>query len=129
MKERTVAQKERQEEQYRKNGQYAKVNPCYVCGKSAGVDYCAHQDTDGLINDELLCICNKCADKLCEFDGVKAVEIAYKPNHFYEGGVVKVALFSLDEEGKILKSRPMTQKEQEEFSKGCNHFPFYGGFE
>ena len=70
-------QKERQKYQYRENGKYAKVNPCYVCGKSAGVDYYSHHDTDGLINDELLCLCKKCMDKLDKFDGKTAVKIAF----------------------------------------------------
>lgn len=74
---RSSAQIERQKEQHRNHGQYAKVNPCYVCGKSAGVDYCSHHDTDGLINDELLCLCKKCATKLEKYDGKTAIEIAF----------------------------------------------------
>jgi len=74
---RTSAQNERQKEQYREHGKYAKVNPCYVCGKSAGINYFSHHDTDKTINDELLVLCKKCADKLCKFDGPIAVKIAF----------------------------------------------------
>ena len=74
-KEMSPAQRERQE--HRENGKYAKVNPCYVCGKSAGVDYYSHPDTDGLINDDLLCLCKKCSDKLGKYDGKTAIEIAF----------------------------------------------------
>jgi len=42
----TEKQTERQKAQYRFHGKYAQVNPCYVCKKSAGVDYCSHPDTD-----------------------------------------------------------------------------------
>lgn len=76
-KEMTPAQRERQKSEYRENGKYAKVHPCYVCGKSAGVDYFSHQDTDGLINDELLCLCGKCMKKLSQYDGKTAVKIAF----------------------------------------------------
>ncbi len=69
-------QRERQGAEHRDNGKYAKVNPCYVCNKSAGVDYFSHQDTDGLINDELLCLCKKCADWLCKYDGKTAIKLA-----------------------------------------------------
>lgn len=75
MSEMTPAQQERQT--HRDNGKYAKVNPCYVCGKSAGVDYYSHQDTDGPINDELLVLCKKCCNKLSKYDGKTAVKIAF----------------------------------------------------
>ena len=71
------AQHERQSEQHRENGKYAKVNPCYVCGKSAGVNYYAHHDTDGLINDELLCIRKSCFNKYDKYDGKTAIKMAF----------------------------------------------------
>ena len=74
----TKKQEERQD--HRINGKYAKVNPCYVCGKSAGIEYYAHKDTDGLINDELLCLCRRCYDKLEKYDGKTAVKIAFGVN-------------------------------------------------
>ena len=70
-------QRERQSDKYRENGKYARVNPCYVCDKSAGVTYFSHQDTDGSIGDELLVLCQKCANKLCQYDGPTAVKIAF----------------------------------------------------
>lgn len=74
---RTSAQQARQKEQYREKGKYAKVNPCYVCGKSAGINYWSHHDTDRLINDELLVLCGKCATKLDKYDGKTAIQIAF----------------------------------------------------
>jgi hypothetical protein len=73
----TWKQIERQRNQYRDNGKYAKMNPCYVCGKSAGADYWSHPDSDGLINDELLCLCKNCYDKLCKVDGLTAIKMAF----------------------------------------------------
>jgi hypothetical protein len=73
----TPAQKQRQQTQHRDNGKYAKVNPCYVCGKSARVDYYSHPDTDITIGDDLLCLCKTCADKLCDLPGPEAVAKAF----------------------------------------------------
>ena len=61
MKTRTSAQRERQGHRDRTSGRYDRVNPCFVCEKSAGVDYCSHGDTDYLIGDALLVLCNRCA--------------------------------------------------------------------
>jgi hypothetical protein len=61
----TPAQRSRQ--QHRDRGKYTKVNPCYACGKSSGVDYCSHPmtdctDPDGRDwGDRALCLCPKCA--------------------------------------------------------------------
>ena len=74
----TEKQKERQKDQYRNRGKYAKVNPCYVCGKSAGVDYLSHPDTDGEINDDLLVLCKKCYDKCGHLSGKEAVKLMFK---------------------------------------------------
>lgn len=71
-------QQERQQSHYRdENGKYAKVNPCYVCGKSAGVDYLSHKDTDVTIGDDLMVLCGSCYDKLGDLDGKEAVEVAF----------------------------------------------------
>ena len=43
---RTKKQIERQ--RFREAGKYAKVNPCQLCGKSAGVDYCSDRRTDSV---------------------------------------------------------------------------------
>jgi hypothetical protein len=62
-KPKTWPQNERQ--RHRDNGKYAKVNPCYRCGKSAGVDYCSFlaDTTDECSNawdDKALCVCGRC---------------------------------------------------------------------
>lgn len=60
----TPKQQERQ--RFRDSGRYAKVKPCYVCGKSAGVDYCSHPMTDQTDTngqgwgDRALRLCMKC---------------------------------------------------------------------
>lgn len=62
---KTPKQKERQ--LHRNQGKYAQVNPCYCCGKSAGVDYFSHPLTDtGDWNDIGLVLCKRCADKTCD---------------------------------------------------------------
>lgn len=68
MATRTAKQTERQSNKHRSGGKYAKVNPCYVCGKSAGVDYCSDRaDTIGENGEDFgdlgLCLCEKCAEK------------------------------------------------------------------
>ena len=60
MKERSRKQQARQRPEHRDHGKYAKVNPCYHCGKSAGTDYCSHRETDGKFGDEGLVLCNPC---------------------------------------------------------------------
>ena len=61
---RSELQQERQK--HRDHGRYAKVNPCYGCGKSAGVDYFSHPLTDCNGSDGkdwgdvALCLCGKC---------------------------------------------------------------------
>lgn len=69
---------QRRRQNHRDHGKYAKVNPCYACGKSAGVDYWSHPDTDKTINDELLCLCSKCNDRLCDIPGPEAVALVRK---------------------------------------------------
>jgi len=61
-----ATKKQQLRQNYRENGKYAKVNPCYLCGKSAGVDYNSHHltDSDGSdgipFDDVALCICDRC---------------------------------------------------------------------
>jgi hypothetical protein len=58
---RTNAQRQRQDIEFRDKGKYSKVNPCYACDKSAGVNYNSHPLTDtGDWNDLALCLCLKC---------------------------------------------------------------------
>lgn len=55
----TPAQRSRQE--YRSRGKYSKVNPCFACEKSAGIDYYSHPLTDtGDWNDLAICLCKQC---------------------------------------------------------------------
>lgn len=61
----TPKQRQRQDSEYRARGKYAKVNPCYRCGKSAGIDYCSDHRTDTdigdrAIGDQALCLCDPC---------------------------------------------------------------------
>lgn len=62
----------------RVNGQYAEMQKCYVCKAFVGDDYWSHPDTDQTINDELLCLCKKCCDKLSKYSGTEAIKIAFK---------------------------------------------------
>jgi len=70
MSNRTKNQIRRQDSEHRENGRYAKVNPCYLCGKSAGQDYCSDRRTDMIDSagnnwgDIALVLCAKCAKKL-----------------------------------------------------------------
>ncbi len=63
-KQQSIAQVSRQ--QSRESGRYAKHNPCYLCDKSAGVNYCSHPLTDGLgsdgvpFGDTALQLCMRC---------------------------------------------------------------------
>lgn len=62
----TTKQKDRQS--YRSKGKYSVVNPCYACGKSAGVDFSSHPLTDtGEWGDVALCLCHKCWTATSEF--------------------------------------------------------------
>jgi hypothetical protein len=73
--------KQRQRQDYRENGRYAKVNPCQACGKSAGVEYFSHPLTDCASpsgdewDDCAICLCKKCAD---------ATQDMTEPNEFFE---------------------------------------------
>lgn len=71
-KERSSAQRARQDSDFRENGKYAKVNPCYGCGKSAGVNYLSHPLTDcGDWHDAAICLCRKCAVATQDMTDVK----------------------------------------------------------
>lgn len=73
---RSPKQEQRQYREHRQHGKYAKVNPCYICGKSAGVDYYSHEGTDCVINDELLVLCLSCVKATQSMTGPQAVEWA-----------------------------------------------------
>ncbi len=69
MKPMTPRKRERQD--YRStDGRYATVNPCQICGRSAGIDYCSDRRTDCVDSagnswgDKALCLCGRCATKL-----------------------------------------------------------------
>lgn len=68
---------QRRRQNHRDGGKYAKVNPCNACGKSAGVDYASHPDTDRLIADELICLCPKCYKRLESLPGPEAVKAVF----------------------------------------------------
>jgi hypothetical protein len=70
-----MTDKQQRRQNHRNNGQYAKVNPCNVCGKSSGDEYLSHPDTDVLIADELICLCLACYVELEGFTGPAAVQI------------------------------------------------------
>lgn len=58
------AQRQRQAKEHRSGGQYAKVNPCNACGKSAGVNYFSDHRTDVIDGfSDYICLCRKCAAK------------------------------------------------------------------
>lgn len=81
MKPRTNAQRQRQDKEFRKNGRYSKVNPCYGCAKSAGVKYSSHPLTDcdspkgAHWGDTALCLCTRCYNATWEMT---------EPEQFYE---------------------------------------------
>jgi hypothetical protein len=65
---RSSKQRQRQDVEFRRKGKYARVNPCYACGKSAGVNYFSHPLTDSVSpsgkgwHDTAICLCKRCAD-------------------------------------------------------------------
>ncbi len=72
----TIKQQIRQK--HRNQGRYAQVFPCYVCNKSAGENYFSHPDTDRTIGDDLICLCEKCFERLRGLPGEEAVKVAFK---------------------------------------------------
>jgi hypothetical protein len=72
MRKMSAKQRERQSVEHRENGRYAKVNPCYGCGKSAGVDYYSHHLTDtGNWDDAAICLCLKCCNETADMTDVE----------------------------------------------------------
>lgn len=71
------AQRERQRDEHRDRGRYARVNPCYVCDRSAGVNYWSHPLTDCLdaegigFGDLGLVLCSRCAKATQEISTVR----------------------------------------------------------
>ena len=75
----TPAQRQRQSHRER-TGKYALVNPCYLCGKSAGEDYWSHHadETDSAGNswgDLALVLCFKCYNKLVVMPDQQAFDL------------------------------------------------------
>jgi hypothetical protein len=58
----TQARIERQAPEHRCNGKYAKTNPCELCGKSAGIDFCSLECLNATGLGQY--ICEKCAKKI-----------------------------------------------------------------
>lgn len=82
-KPKPMTSKQRSRQTYRNwdNGKYEKVNPCYGCGKSCGVDYCSHPLTDtGDWADIALVLCLKCAHATDEMTDPAEFE-AYAKKH------------------------------------------------
>ena len=71
---RSELQIARQNKDFRVKGRYAKVNPCEICKKSAGVEYYSHPDcnTNGLF----VCLCEKCAKKVGSLNMKDAIKKA-----------------------------------------------------
>ena len=71
--------KQRQRQDHRDEGRYAKVNPCYHCGKSAGVNYCSHRETDRAFDDEGLVLCQSCCaflESLPTYEALRRLKLA-----------------------------------------------------
>ena len=64
----SMTPKQAERQNHRNGGQYAKVNPCDGCGRSAGVEYCSHPLTDCTGDDgedwadTALVLCGRCAN-------------------------------------------------------------------
>src|SRR3990167_5303137 len=81
MTPRSALQQQRQKHRSR-NGKYDKVNPCYICGKSAGENYFSDQRTDSLDSegnewgDQALCLYGRCCGKLAKLPDGQAFRVA-----------------------------------------------------
>lgn len=70
---KTEAQQARQKARS-SSGRYGKLHPCYVCGKSAGHNYCSDRRTDtGEFADLGLCLCLRCYRKVDAMDDETAL--------------------------------------------------------
>jgi hypothetical protein len=58
----TKNQQDYQSNVERKNGKYAKINPCERCGKSVGVDYWSAMNCNKTGRD--VCLCESCCIKV-----------------------------------------------------------------
>ena len=82
---KTYKQMARQSTEFRKNGKYAKMNPCEICGGSCGaVYYSAENCNETGIN---VCLCQKCAKIIFEKEGCAKADIKRLFNVF--GSVIK----------------------------------------
>jgi len=79
--DRTISQINRQKHRA-PDGKYAKVNPCYICSKSAGEDYFSDPRTDTKDSegnewgDVALCLCCRCCGKLAKLPDGQAYRVA-----------------------------------------------------
>lgn len=81
--------KQRERQRHREAGKYAAVNPCYRCGKSAGVEYfsvlCDEIDSLGNGWDDIaICVCQKCSsylEGLLEMNPTEAWADVTDPNY------------------------------------------------
>lgn len=78
MADRSLAQKSRQDAEHRSGGQYAKTNPCELCGKStasiAGHYFTSVHHGHGAVGAAGLCLHEKCVDKLNSMSNDDAAE-------------------------------------------------------
>ena len=58
---RSEAQIERQRNRHRNAGRYGKINPCELCGKSAGADYMSDERCNSVWEGHGVTLCEKCA--------------------------------------------------------------------
>ena len=66
--------KQQQRQDYRANGRYSRVHPCYHCGKSTGIDnYESHHCTDAEWGDEGLQLCKLCNQFLSALPDAEAL--------------------------------------------------------
>jgi len=56
---------QRQRQHYRSRGRYSKVNPCEVCGRSAGDSYCSLPDCNS--TGFGVCLCDRCYTAIREY--------------------------------------------------------------
>ena len=79
IKTRTYPQAVRQRTRSRDTGRYSKLNPCEICGKSAGVEYFSHPLCNEMRGDGLV-LCRRCCGKTEELDaaGYAAYVKAYR---------------------------------------------------
>jgi hypothetical protein len=65
-------QAERQKKRSRSTGRYTQLNPCEVCGKSAGADYFSARGVDDVLGGRGLVLCGDCCGLVDDLRTVEA---------------------------------------------------------